>query len=121
VGVVTAGHVQGAGAFGQIVEGIHRWVHGHGYEDVGDIVGLTLRRIESRRERGLVAITKPQTPVVDADLCIGCGDCGIICVYDAIHVGDDSIASADPAKCYGCGVCRDVCPVGAIRFVYYDA
>ena len=120
VGVVTAGHLEGTRAFGEIVNGIDRWVRTHGYRDVGDFVGLTLRRIERRRERGLVAITKPQTPIVDPELCIGCGDCGIVCVYDAIHVGDEGIASANPDKCYGCGVCRDVCPVQAIRFAYYD-
>ena len=120
VGVVTAGHLEGTRAFGEIVKGIDRWVRTHGYRDVGDFVGLTLRRIERRRERGLVAITKPQTPIVDPELCIGCGDCGIVCVYDAIHVGDEGIASANPDKCYGCGVCRDVCPVQAIRFAYYD-
>lgn len=121
VGVVTAGHVKGAAAFRQIVEGIHRWLHGHGYEDVSEIVGLTLHRIESRRERGLVAIMTPQMPIVDQDLCIGCGDCGAICVYDAIHVGGDGFAVPDSTRCYGCGACRDVCPVGAIRFAYYDA
>jgi dihydroorotate dehydrogenase subfamily 1 len=121
VGVVTAGHVHGAEAFGAIVSGIDRWVKGRGYEDLSEIVGLTLRRIESRRERGLVAITTPQVPLVDEELCIGCGDCGVICVYDAIEVGDDGFAVPDPAKCYGCGVCRDVCPVGAIRFAYFDA
>jgi dihydroorotate dehydrogenase subfamily 1 len=121
VGVVTAGHIQGAGAFRAIVEGIDRWVKGHGYQDVGDVVGLALRRIESRRERGLVAITMPQAPLVDEDLCIGCGECGAICVYDAIHVSDGGIAVPDPARCYGCGACRDVCLVGAIRFAYFDA
>jgi NAD-dependent dihydropyrimidine dehydrogenase PreA subunit len=120
VGVVTAGHVRGAGAFGEIVDGIDRWVRGHGYKDVDEIVGLALHRIESRRERGLVAITTPQVPLVDEDLCIGCGDCGVICVYDAIHVGDDGFAVPDPDLCYGCGACRDVCPVGAIRFGYFD-
>jgi dihydroorotate dehydrogenase subfamily 1 len=120
VGVVTAGHVRGAGAFGVIVDGIDRWVRGHGYNDVGEIVGLALRRIESRRQRGLVAITTPQVPLVDEDLCIGCGDCGVICVYDAIDVGDDGFAVPDPDLCYGCGACRDVCPVGAIRFGYFD-
>ena len=120
VGVVTAGHVRGAGAFGEIVDGIDHWVQGHGYKDVDQIVGLTLRRIESRRERGLVAITVPQVPLVDEELCIGCGDCGVICVYDAIHIGDDGFAVPDPDLCYGCGACRDVCPVGAIRFGYFD-
>ncbi len=121
VGVVTAGHVQGVDVFDEIADGIDDWVSKHGYADVGEIVGLTLRRIESRRERGLVAITTPQVPIVDQDLCIGCGDCGGICVYDAISVGDDCVAVPDPVKCYGCGACRDVCPVGAIRFAYFDA
>jgi len=120
VGVVTAGHLKGTDAFGEIVAGIERWTRAHGYDDVGDLIGLTLRRIERRRQRGLIAITNPQPPIVDPDLCIGCGECGIVCVYDAIHVGDDGVAQPDAAKCYGCGVCRDVCPVGAIRFAYYD-
>lgn len=120
VGVVTAGHVRGAGAFREIVEGIDRWVQAHGYKDVGDVVGLALRRIESRRARGLVAVTRPQVPIVDRDLCIGCGECGVICVYGAIDVGDDGIAVADPVRCYGCGACRDVCPVRAIRFSYFS-
>jgi dihydroorotate dehydrogenase (NAD+) catalytic subunit len=112
--------VKGAGAFRAIVDGIDRWVQGHGYQDVGTIVGLTQRRIESRRERGLVAITTPQVPIVDEDLCISCGDCSVICVYDAIDIGDDGFAVPDPDLCYGCGACRDVCSVGAIRFAYFD-
>ena len=120
VGVVTAGHLEGAAAFREIATGIDRWVADHGYSDVSDFVGLTLRRIGRRRQRGLVAITSPQLPIVDPDLCTGCGDCGGVCVYDAIEVGALGIAEPDPEKCYGCGVCRDVCPVRTIRFAYYD-
>jgi dihydroorotate dehydrogenase (fumarate) len=120
VGVVTAGHLEGAGAFREIASGIDRWVADHGYDDVTDFIGLTLRRIERRRQRGLIAVTTPQTPIVDPDLCTGCGDCGGVCVYDAIHVGVLGIAEPDQEACYGCGVCRDVCPVQAIRFAYYD-
>jgi dihydroorotate dehydrogenase (fumarate) len=120
VGVVTAGHLEGAAAFREIATGIDRWVADHGYTDVSDFIGLTLHRIERRRQRGLVAITSPQLPIVDPDLCTGCGDCGGVCVYDAIEVGALGIAEPDPQECYGCGVCRDVCPVRAIRFAYYD-
>lgn len=119
VGVVTAGHLKGAPAFGKIVEGIDRWVADHGYSDVSDLIGLALRKIEARRERGRVAITTPQMPIIDLDLCTGCKRCEVSCVYDAIHVADDKLAYADEAKCYGCGLCRDVCPVGAIRFAYF--
>ena len=120
VGVATAGHLRGASAFGKIVAGIDRWVANHGYDDVGDFVGLALRRIERRREQNLVAITAPQMPVVDPELCTGCTKCEDSCVYDAIRVADDGLAHADPAACYGCGVCRDACPLQAIRFAYYD-
>jgi Pyruvate/2-oxoacid:ferredoxin oxidoreductase delta subunit len=120
VGVVTAGHLRGAQAFAEIVEDIDRWVSEHGYGEVGDLVGLTLQRIESRRQRGLVAITTPQLPQVDPHLCTGCAGCEASCVYDAIEVGADGLAAADPSRCYGCGVCRDACPFGAIRFGYYD-
>lgn len=121
VGVVTAAHLKGAARFQGVVEGIDRWVADHGYGDVSDFIGLTLRRIEARRERGQVAITTPLPPVVDADLCTGCRRCEVSCVYDAIHVGDDRTAAPDVGKCYGCGLCATVCPVGAIRFAYFDA
>jgi dihydroorotate dehydrogenase subfamily 1 len=119
VGVATAGHLGGALAFAKIITGIDRWVRDHGYRDVSDLIGLTLRKIENRRQRGWIAVTAPQAPIVDPELCIGCGECGTVCVYDAIHVADDGIARPDPARCYGCGLCRDACPVRAIRFAYY--
>jgi len=120
VGVVTAGHLKGARTFGKIIEGIDRWVAEHGYGDVSDFIGLALHKIKARRERGLVAITTPQLPIIDPDRCTGCKRCEVSCVYDAIHVGEDKLAHADAAKCYGCGLCRDVCSVQAIRFAYFE-
>jgi len=58
-------------------------------------------------------------PIVDKDLCIGCGTCERNCSFSAIKVGDDGIAQIDVIKCKGCGVCAASCPVRAITFRYY--
>ena len=120
VGVVTVGHLRGAAQFRKIIDGIDHWIEVHGYTNVQDVVGLALRKVEARHQRKLAAITQPQTPLISAELCTGCRRCEPSCVYEAIHVGADRLAHADPALCYGCGLCRDVCPSRAIRFGYFD-
>ena len=52
-------------------------------------------------------------PVVDENLCTGCGKCQEICCFNAIVVLDRSpMVFAD--ICHACGGCAYVCPVGAI-------
>lgn len=54
-------------------------------------------------------------PWVKEDMCTGCGLCVAECPVDAIHQGDDGIASIDEAECIRCGRCHDVCPQEAVR------
>ena len=51
--------------------------------------------------------------VVDADLCIGCGDCVERCQFGALSMPDD-ISVADYVRCVGCGLCASVCPSDAL-------
>ena len=52
-------------------------------------------------------------PVIDTNLCTGCGVCIIRCRFDAI-VLEDGIAKILNEKCKNCRACVRVCPTQAI-------
>ncbi|MGD9030140.1 MAG: 4Fe-4S binding protein [Anaerolineae bacterium] len=51
--------------------------------------------------------------VVDAEACIGCGDCVERCQFEALSV-PDAVCVVDEVRCVGCGVCATVCPTDAL-------
>jgi MinD superfamily P-loop ATPase len=54
-----------------------------------------------------------ETPVLDPDACVQCGQCLEHCRFDAIS--EDFVISQE--HCEGCGVCAYVCEAGAIEMV----
>lgn len=54
--------------------------------------------------------------VVDAALCLGCGDCAPYCQFEALSVVD-GLNRVDYDKCMGCGVCVSKCDQGALALV----
>ena len=52
--------------------------------------------------------------VINAELCIGCGDCVERCQFGALSVPED-ISTVDYTRCVGCGLCATVCPVDALH------
>ncbi|MDO4518867.1 MAG: DUF362 domain-containing protein [Eubacteriales bacterium] len=59
-------------------------------------------------------------PVVDQNLCVGCGACKKICAHDAPQIVDKK-ATIDHEKCVGCGRCLAMCPKDAIDAEYNDS
>lgn len=57
------------------------------------------------------------TPVVDMDLCIGCGSCVELCP-EVFELRDDKAWVIGPDKCDSCDcqAAADTCPVEAIKF-----
>jgi dihydroorotate dehydrogenase (NAD+) catalytic subunit len=108
VGVCTAAILRGPTVFGKIARQIEQWLGKHGYSSVGEVRGLAIRRWE---ERALRTIRVP--PVLDVDVCTGCGLCETSCVYDAIRVVEKKAVLAEE-DCTGCGLCVTRCPVRAL-------
>lgn len=64
------------------------------------------------------------SPVVDPELCRGCGRCAGICPFDAIKMveREDGIFVAEVLRhnCVGCGGCVGRCPVTAMDMPYFS-
>jgi ferredoxin len=117
VGVCTAGHKNGLEKYTKIIEGFNKLTEELGYSNLDSIRGLTLKRIEERKEAGKQAVTEPVVPIVVEDWCTACGNCMAACAYDAIEV--DEYAVIRKENCIGCGLCVSVCPTNAITQKYY--
>ena len=42
--------------------------------------------------------------------CLGKGDCGVVCDFDAISMNEHGLPEVDLEKCTACGDCVEVCP-----------
>ena len=53
--------------------------------------------------------------VVDENKCLGCGQCALVCDFEAIEVryGLSRIKQPD---CVACGTCLDFCPLAALAW-----
>jgi heterodisulfide reductase subunit A len=58
--------------------------------------------------QGEVTIS-PTVAVIDAEMCVGCGECVLTCPYSAIELNDEGKAVVNPALCHGCGTCAATC------------
>jgi ferredoxin len=56
---------------------------------------------------------------VDENLCVSCGDCEKVCLFDAMQF--NLIAEVDENKCMGCGLCVNKCQPGAIQLTRMES
>ena len=59
------------------------------------------------------AATATASVTVNAEKCVGCGNCASACPFNAIAIVGGK-AKVDPALCRGCRICTNACPTGAI-------
>ena len=97
-----------------LILGLRTYMAGRGIEKLEELVGESIPSfiLPSEADRDTVVY-----PVIDHDVCIGCGRCYVSCRdggHQAIAFGEDRKPRILGAKCVGCHLCRLICPRGAI-------
>ena len=59
-----------------------------------------------------------EMPIIDLDLCDGCGICISVCYCKALVLVEGVIEVVETEECGYCTECEAVCPTGAIRCPY---
>ncbi len=51
---------------------------------------------------------------VEADKCIGCGECADVCPVEVYELQDGKSVPVNQSECIGCESCVEVCPSNCI-------
>lgn len=102
VQVCTEAILKGPEVYGKIAAEVNDWLDEHNIDNVKEIVGVAIRKMQDRQWR-----THANYPIVDKDKCISCGLCVQSCSYQAIKLEPKAVIDTD--KCFGCGLCVTRC------------
>jgi NAD-dependent dihydropyrimidine dehydrogenase PreA subunit len=53
-------------------------------------------------------------PEVDAEKCVGCGECVDVCPVEVYELQDEKSVPVNADECIGCESCVEACPQEAI-------
>ncbi|MFW6381579.1 MAG: 4Fe-4S binding protein, partial [Bacillota bacterium] len=108
--LVTGAILQGLTVFEQITADLKEIMAEMGVQNLEQIRGSS-RELIRENERWSKHI-----PVIDEELCTGCGRCVRSCIYDSLMLEDNIAQHREQGEnCFGCGLCITVCPVQAIN------
>lgn len=62
--------------------------------------------------------SEPFLPIIDLELCRGCGECVIVCPTGALTMSNGVAVLDVPDNCVYCADCEEKCPQGAIGLPY---
>lgn len=96
-------------------EGLQLYMQRKGYSSLSLLTGLAVSNIVPPEFLDRTTICRP---IIDRELCVGCGRCYISCQdggHQAIAFPPSRRPAIDEAQCVGCLLCSLVCPTGAIR------
>ncbi len=88
--------------------------HFKGHELTGFGGALKNSGMGCASRRGKLAMHSTVSPYVNAENCIGCGECVDHCAHQAIALKQEK-ADIDTAECVGCGECVLICASEAIE------
>lgn len=112
--VCTAVMQYGYRIIDDLCEGLQLYMQRKGYTSLSQLTGLAVSNIVSPESLDRTTICRP---VIDRELCVGCGRCYISCQdggHQAITFPPSRRPAIDEAQCVGCLLCSLVCPTGAI-------
>lgn len=109
VGMVTAPLLGGFDVFNKVAFGIKEYLKEKGLEKVGELRGLTHRRVGERD-----TFTNLKAEINQAK-CTSCGLCDRVCYSKAVIMEDEKYRIVKE-KCVGCGLCASVCSSNSITF-----
>jgi len=121
VQVVSSVYFRGPRLFGDMLDGLKRFMEKKNYNSVDEFKGKILSEIKAYRNIPHEEVMEYPSPIVakiNVEECTFCGQCAIACIHDAIILKKtEDICKVDRDKCVGCGFCTGLCPVSAIIIV----